>query len=53
VFPHEDTDALLHHLSAEGVLATTIAPRVVRLCLHKDVDDEGLERAAKAVSGAP
>jgi threonine aldolase len=53
VFPHANTDALLDHFATEGVLATTIAPRVVRLCLHKDIDDEGVERAAKAVAGAP
>ena len=37
----------------EGVLAGTIAPGVVRLVTHHDVDDEGLERALAALAGAP
>jgi len=53
VFGHADPAALLEHLAAEGVLATTIAPRVVRLCTHLDVDDDGLERATKAIATAP
>lgn len=53
VFRHAATDALLSHLHGEGVLAGTIAPGVVRLVTHHDVDDHALERAAKAVSAAP
>jgi threonine aldolase len=45
--------AVLAHLSEEGVLAGTIAPEVVRLMTHHDVDDDGLERAVKALSTAP
>ncbi len=37
---------------AEGVLAGTIAPGVVRLVTHHDVDDDGVERAVKALRGA-
>jgi hypothetical protein len=40
-------------LRAQGVLAGTIAPGVCRLVTHHDVDDEGIERAMKAVAGAP
>jgi threonine aldolase len=53
VFRHPDTDALLAHLRGEGVLAGTIAPGVVRLVTHRDVDDAGVERAVKAMDGAP
>jgi threonine aldolase len=45
--------ALLAHLEAEGVLAGTIAPGVVRLVTHHDIDDDGVERAAKALASAP
>jgi threonine aldolase len=53
VFLHGDTAALLAHLAAEGVKAGTIAPGTVRLVTHRDVDDEGIERACKAISTAP
>jgi threonine aldolase len=53
VFSHDDTDSLLAHLGANGVLAGTIAPGVVRLVTHRDVDDAGLERVAKALAAAP
>jgi threonine aldolase len=46
--PHQVVD----HLAAEGVLAGTIAPGVLRLVTHHDVDDEGVERAVKALAGA-
>jgi threonine aldolase len=53
VFEHRDPERLLDHLRAQGVLAGTIAPGVCRLVTHHDVDDEGIERAMKAVAGAP
>ena len=53
VFEHGDTDRLIDHLRAEGVLCGTIAPGVVRLVTHHDVDDGGIERARRAVAGAP
>jgi len=49
---HPDPLSLVDHLAAEGVLAGTIAPGVARLVTHHDVDDEGLERAVKALAGA-
>ncbi len=52
-FPHADGEALLGHLEREGVLAGTIAPGVVRLVTHNDVDDSGIERARKAIASAP
>jgi threonine aldolase len=52
VFAHDDTAALLDHLSGEGVLAGTIAPGIVRLMTHLDVDDDGVARAVKAIVGA-
>jgi len=53
IFEHADAGKLLAHLRAEGVLAGTIAPGVVRLVTHHDVDDDGVERACKAVASAP
>ncbi len=53
VFHHPDPAALLAHLESEGVLAGTIAPGTVRLVTHRDVGDDGIDRACKALSGAP
>ena len=53
VFRPADPDGLLAHLRAEGVLAGTIAPGVVRFVTHRDVDDADLERVAKALAEAP
>ncbi|MGH9247523.1 MAG: threonine aldolase family protein [Acidimicrobiales bacterium] len=53
VFCPPDPAVLLAHLQGEGVLAGTIAPGVVRLMTHVDVDDEGIERARKAIATAP
>ncbi|HLY84307.1 MAG TPA: GntG family PLP-dependent aldolase [Acidimicrobiales bacterium] len=52
-FGHRDPASLLSHLEAEGVLAGTIAPGVVRLVTHHDVDDLAVERACKALVAAP
>jgi threonine aldolase len=49
VFRHDDPAALLAHLRDHGVLAGTIAPGVVRLVTHVDVDDDGIDLAAKAL----
>lgn len=53
LFRHADTRSLLAHLAHEGVKAGTIAPRVVRLMTHLDVDDDGVEQARKALASAP
>jgi threonine aldolase len=50
---HPDARRVLEHLEAEGVLAGTIAPAVLRMVTHHDVGDEGVEKACKAVSTAP
>ena len=50
---HPDPSALVAHLRAEGVLAGTIAPGVMRFVTHHDVDDAGIERAVKALASAP
>jgi threonine aldolase len=49
---HPDPAALIDHLRTEGVLAGTIAPGVLRFVTHCDVDDAGIERAAKAIATA-
>ena len=53
IFRHHAPDELLAHLESEGVVAGTIAPGVVRFVTHHDVDDEGVERATKALASAP
>ncbi len=53
VFRHGSPRVLLEHLEHEGVLAGTIAPGIVRLVTHNDVDDGGVDRAVKAVANAP
>ena len=50
---HPEPLKLVDHLAGEGVLAGTIAPGVMRLVTHHDVDDEGLERAVAALAAAP
>ena len=50
---HPDPGAVVDHLRSEGVLAGTIAPGVLRLVTHVDVDDEGVELALGAIAGAP
>jgi threonine aldolase len=50
---HDDATALLDHLADDGILAGTIAPGVVRFVTHHDIDDDGVERACKAVATAP
>jgi len=52
-FPHRDTNALLAHFAAHGVLAGTIAPGVARLVTHGDVDDDGIDVARSAIATAP
>ncbi len=53
IWRHPDTDGLLEHLESEGIRAGTIAPGVMRLVTHNDVDDEAVERTVKAISTAP
>jgi threonine aldolase len=53
VFSHADPDSLLAHLGAAGIAAGTIAPGVVRLVTHADVDDDGIELARNALAKAP
>jgi threonine aldolase len=50
LFSPPDATATLDQLEAEGVLATTIAPGLVRLMTHVDVDGADIERAAKAIA---
>jgi threonine aldolase len=50
---HPDPSAVIDHLAGEGVLLGTIAPGVLRFVTHVDVDDDGIERARKAIAGAP
>ena len=53
IWSHADPHAVLRHLHVEGVLGGTIAPRVLRLVTHHDVDDDGVEQALKALASAP
>jgi len=53
VFGHPDPAAVVDHLRREGVVAGAIAPGVLRLVTHHDVDDAGIDRAVKALASAP
>jgi threonine aldolase len=53
LFSHHDPPALLAYFAGAGVLAGTVAPGVVRLVTHADVDDEGIELACRSIAGAP
>jgi threonine aldolase len=53
VLRHDDPDALLAHLAGHGVLAGTLAPGVIRLVTHLDVDDAGIDVACRALGTAP
>ena len=53
LFSHADPAALLAHLEGDGVLAGTVAPGVVRLVTHADVDDDGIELALRSIARAP
>jgi len=50
---HDRPDVLIGHLESHGIRAGTIAPGVIRLVTHKDVDDEGVERTLAAIATAP
>jgi threonine aldolase len=52
-FSHDAPGKLIDHLQSEGVRAGTIAPGIVRLVTHHDVDDAGIEQAIKALGSAP
>jgi threonine aldolase len=53
VWQHPDPAPVIAHLHDEGVLAGSIAPGVLRMVTHHDVDDDGIERAIKAIASAP
>ncbi len=42
-------DQALERLGAVGILAGTLDPWTIRFVIHKDVDDDGIERACRAV----
>jgi threonine aldolase len=52
IFFHPDADALLRYLQEEGILAGTVAPGMVRLVTHPDVDDGAIDAACRAIAGA-
>ena len=52
IFRHPDALALIDGLRSQRVLADTIGPATVRLVTHRDVDDDGIELACRALAGA-
>ncbi|MCK4177840.1 threonine aldolase family protein [Aciditerrimonas ferrireducens] len=52
LFEPPDPEAVLRTLQEEGVLASSVGPGVLRLVTHHDVDDEGIERALRALGQA-
>jgi len=53
IFPHPDAGALLHYFEQAGVLAGTVAPGMVRLVTHADLDDAAIDVACRAIARAP
>ncbi|MDQ6696596.1 MAG: aminotransferase class I/II-fold pyridoxal phosphate-dependent enzyme [Actinomycetota bacterium] len=53
LFTHEDPPALIAHLAGRGIRAGTIAPGVIRLMTHLDVDDDAVRRTEQAIRDAP
>jgi threonine aldolase len=53
LFSHPSPIELLSWLAGEGVLGVTLGPGIVRFVTHLDVDDDQIDRAVKAVRGAP
>ena len=53
LFRPPDATALVAHLEGHGVRAGTIAPGVVRLMTHLDVDDAALASAIEAIRATP
>ena len=53
VFEHDDTAALLDHLSTDGIAAGTLAPGIVRFVTHRGIDDHAVERIIESIRRAP
>jgi threonine aldolase len=53
LFAHPDFPRLLDHFRASGVLAGTVAPGIVRLVTHADLDDEAIEHACQVIAHTP
>jgi threonine aldolase len=53
VFKHLQADGLLEYLSAQGIIAGTISPGIVRLVTHREIDDDATDRVAAVIKGAP
>jgi len=53
LFSHPNAGGFLRWLAGEGVLGVTLGPGVVRFVTHCDIDDDQIERAVKAIHGAP
>lgn len=53
VFAPPDADQVGAHLESHGVLSDMVAPGVLRVVTHHDIDDEDVERAVVAICKAP
>ena len=53
IFTHPAPDTVVDHLTARASWRGPSPPGVLRLVTHHDVDDAGLDRAIKALAGAP
>ncbi len=53
VFEHDDTAALLDHLSRDGIAAGTLAPGIVRFVTHRGIDEHAVERIIESIRRAP
>lgn len=53
LFPVPSVEKVIHSLAAEGVLVGAVAPGMLRLVTHHDIDDAGIERARHALASVP
>lgn len=53
VFRHDEPASLLAHLAADGIVAGTLAPGVVRFVTHAQIDDAAVERVIDSIQCAP
>jgi threonine aldolase len=53
LFAPPGVDSVLGHLARAGVRAQTVAPGVIRMVTHADLDDDGIALACQAIASAP
>lgn len=53
VFSHDVPQRFISHMREQGILVGSIAPAVVRIVTHADIDDAAMKVALAAIASAP